>query len=235
MRLDDLFRNLGTLAATIGSHTFECAFDGVALEDLDLTGPPPRRITLSGPAQVVVTQGEAFHIEVQPGPTSRPLRFSREGKRLGVNGGDTETIVSITLPQLKKLSVAGSGRITADRIGPDSKISIAGSGRIEVAKVKGGHLSAHIAGSGRLTLDGRADELSLHIAGSGRCDAEGLAVDAATIHIAGSGDAIFACDGDVEAHLMGSGNVIVHGNARCNVHSVGSGAVTCEREHKTSH
>src|SRR5690606_7988643 len=115
------------------------------------------------------------------------------------------------------------------------KISVAGSGRVEVAKVSGGHLAAHIAGSGRLTLDGKADELSLHIAGSGSWDAEGLVVDKASVHIAGSGDAIFACDGEVDAHLMGSGNVIIRGGARCNVQSVGSGTVTWEREREASH
>jgi hypothetical protein len=53
--------------------------------------------------------------------------------------------------------------------------------------------------------------------------------ESATVNIAGSGDAIFACNGEVQAHLMGSGNVIVRGSARCSVHSVGSGTVTCER------
>lgn len=235
MRLEDLFRNLGTLAATLGSQTFECGIDGVPLEELNLTGKPPRRVTLSGSAQVAITHGETFHIDVQPGVSDRPVRFTLEGKRLGVNGGDTGTVVRITLPSLKKLAVAGSGRITADRLAPDGKISVAGSGRIEVANVTGGHLAAHIAGSGRLTLDGKADELSLHIAGSGSCDAEGLVVDKASVHIAGSGDAIFACDGEVDAHLMGSGNVIIRGSARCNVQSFGSGTVTCEREREASH
>jgi cytoskeletal protein CcmA (bactofilin family) len=60
-------------------------------------------------------------------------------------------------------------------------------------------------------------------------------VDKASVHIAGSGDAIFACNGEVDAHLMGSGNVIIRGSARCNVQSVGSGTVTCEREREASH
>ena len=76
--------------------------------------------------------------------------------------------------------------------------------------------------------------LELSIAGSGSCDAEGLLIDSAAVHIAGSGEAIFACNGEVEAHLMGSGNVIVRGSARCSVHSVGSGTVTCEREREAA-
>jgi len=85
-----------------------------------------------------------------------------------------------------------------------------------------------------VALDGQAEHLELSIAGSGSCDGEGLLVESAAVHIAGSGDAIFACNGEVQAHLMGSGNVIVRGAARCSVHSVGSGTVTCERERESA-
>lgn len=234
MRLDELFRNLGYLAGTIGSQMRDGAFDSVPLAELDLTGTAPEKVSLCGPAQVVLSEGEAFHVDVEPGPTGEAVLFSRHEHRLGISGGDADTIVRITLPAPRKLAVAGSGRLTAARLARDGKISIAGSGRLELAAVEGGRLKVSIAGSGRLAVDGQADELELSIAGSGSCDGEGLAVHRAAVRIAGSGDAIFACDGEVEAHLMGSGNVIVRGAARCSVHSVGSGTVTCEREREAA-
>jgi len=234
MRLDELFRNLGYLAGTIGSQMREGAFDGVPLSELDLAGPPPQKISLCGPAQVVVSEGEAFRVDVEPGPSGEEVLFTRHEHRLGVSGGDADTVVHLTLPAPRKLAVAGSGRMTAAKLARDGKISIAGSGRLEVAAVEGGDLKVNIAGSGRLAIDGQADELELSIAGSGSCDAEGLVVRNAAVHIAGSGDAIFACNGEVAAHLMGSGNVIVRGSARCSVHSVGSGTVTCERERESA-
>lgn len=229
MRLDDLFKNLGYLAATIGSQVRETAFDGVALEELDLTAPAPHKIALLGPAQVVLSEGEVFRVDVEPGPTGKEVRFSLEEGRLGIGGGEPETVVSVTLPAPRKLTIAGSGRMTAEKLASDGKLSIAGSGRLEVAAVEGGRLKVSLAGSGRLALDGHADELKLSIAGSGSCDAEGLVVEKAAVHIAGSGDAIFTCNGEVDAHLTGSGNVIVRGSARCSVHSMGSGTLTCER------
>jgi hypothetical protein len=233
MRLDELFKNLGYLAGTLGAQMRE-ASEGVPLEELDLTAPAPRKVTHCGPAQVVLSEGEVFRIDVEPGPGAADMRFMlREGK-LGIAGGERETVVNITLPAPEKLSVAGSGRLTAVKLARDGKISIAGSGRLEVAAVDGGRVKVSVAGSGRVALDGRADELDLSIAGSGSCDAEGLAVDRATVHVAGSGDAIFTCNGEVAAHLMGSGNVIVRGAARCSVHSVGSGTVTCEREREAA-
>ena len=233
MRLDELFRNLGFIAGTVGAQMRE-ACEGVLLEELDLTGPPPREVGQSGPAQVVLSEGEVFRIDVEAGPGDEHVRFALDERRLGIAGGGRDTVVRVTMPAPQKLAIAGSGRMTAAKLGRDGEISIAGSGRLELAAVEGGTLRISVAGSGRLAIDGTADTLELSIAGSGSCDGEGLLVDSAALHIAGSGDAIFGCNGAVEAHLMGSGNVIVRGSARCSVHSVGSGTVTCERERESA-
>lgn len=234
MRLDELFKNLGYIAATIGSQMRDTAFQGIPLEELDLTGPAPHKIALLGPAQVVVTQGEVFRVDVEPGSGIEPVLFTQSEGRLGIGGGDTETIVRVAMPAPRKLALAGSGRMTVEKLASDGKVSIAGSGRLEVAAVEGGRLGVSIAGSGRLAVDGQVDELDLSIAGSGSCDAEGLLAGKVAVHVAGSGDAIFTCNGEVVAHLMGSGNVIVIGSARCNVHSMGSGTLTCERDREAA-
>jgi hypothetical protein len=230
MRLDELFKNLGILAATIGTQVRDGACQGVPLEDLDLTSPPPHEVSLLGPAKLELSEGEVFRIDVQSELDAEPVLFGLDAERLAVSGGNRETIVRVTLPAPKKIAVAGSGRMTVPRLATDGEVSIAGSGRAEVAAVEGGRLKISIAGSGRLAIDGHADVLELSIAGSGSCDGEGLKVAKAAVHIAGSGDAIFTCHGDVAAHLMGSGNVIVRGSARCSVHAMGSGTLTCERE-----
>jgi hypothetical protein len=230
MRLEELFANLGQIAGNVAAQMRQVGIDRVPLEDLDLTGPPPRHVSLVGPAQLVLTEGPVFRVDVDSGPSAEEVRFSLHDERFSVAGGDRDTVVRVTLPAPGKLAVAGSGRMTADKLANDGEISLAGSGRLEVAAVEGGRVAVSIAGSGRLALDGQADELALSIAGSGSCDAEGLVVEKAAVHIAGSGDAIFTCNGEVAAHLMGSGNVIVRGSARCSIHSMGSGTVTCERE-----
>jgi len=234
VRLDELFKDLGYLAATLGAQIREGTCEGVPLADLDLTGAPPRHVAVSGSARVELEEGPVFRVDAEHEATDRPVRFALDGERLTVTGGGRDTVVRITLPAPGKLSVAGSGNVRAARLSADGEVSIAGSGHAEIAAVDGGQLRASIAGSGRLAVDGRAEALKLSIAGSGSCDAEGLLVDRAEIHIAGSGDAIFACDGEVSAHLMGAGNVIVRGSARCNIHSMGSGTVTCERERESA-
>jgi hypothetical protein len=228
MRLDELFKNLGYIAGNIGAQIRDSAAPGVPLEDLDLTGPAPTELSQSGPAQVVVSRGEVFRVDIEPGPGNADVRFGLTDTRLTVAGGERDTVVRITVPALTKIAVAGSGHMRADALAADGEVSIAGSGRLEIGAVGGGTFKANIAGSGRLAADGRVHEFELSIAGSGSCDAEGLVTEQAAVHIAGSGDAIFTCHGEVRAHLMGSGNVIVRGGARCSVHSMGSGTVTCE-------
>jgi hypothetical protein len=236
MRLDELFKGLGYIAGSIGSQVRDSVVQGVPLEELDLTGLAPSKVALLGPAQLVINEGEVFRVEIAtaPGPDSHEARFTLDEDKLGVAGGDRDTVVQVTLPAVAKLTVAGSGRVTADKLARDGEISIAGSGRLEVAAVEGGKLNVSIAGNGRLMANGHADEFDLSIAGSGSCDAEGLVAEKVSVHIAGSGDAIFACNGEVSAHLMGSGSVIVRGSARCSVQSMGSGTVTCERASETA-
>ena len=234
MRFDELFKNLGYLAATIGAQVRDSAYQGVPLEELDLTGTPPREVSLLGPARLELTEGDVFRIDVQAALDADPVLFGLDADRLAVSGGTRDTIVRVTLPAPTKIALAGSGRMTVARLARDGEVSVAGSGRLEVAAVEGGRIKVSIAGSGRLAIDGRADELELSIAGSGSCDGEGLVVQKAAVHIAGSGDAIFTCHGEVAAHLMGSGNVIVRGSARCSVHSMGSGTLTCEREREST-
>jgi hypothetical protein len=233
MRLDELFRNLGTIAGTIGAQMRE-AYDGVPLAELDLTGLPPHEVALRGPGRVELSEGDALAIAVEGAAEGEDVRFALDGDRLGVSGGGHGTVVRVTMPAPSKLAVAGSGTLAAARLARDGEVSIAGSGRLEIAALAGGRIKASLAGSGRAAIDGRAEHLELSIAGSGSCDADGLLVGSAAVHIAGSGDAIFACDGEVAAHLMGSGNVIVRGSARCSVHSVGSGTVTCERKRESA-
>src|SRR5688572_23641775 len=109
MRLDELFRNLGHIAGTIGAQMRESC-EGVALEELDLTGAPPRQVALCGPAQVVLSEGEIFRIDVASAPGGDEVRFMLGEERLRIAGGDRDTVVRVTLPAPGKLSVAGSGR-----------------------------------------------------------------------------------------------------------------------------
>lgn len=209
----------GGLAACDGAKMTFNGDEGVPLAELDLSGDPPSEVASFGPDTVDMRTGEALAIEVEGSTEAKDrMRFVRDGESLGIlraNGDwdDNEiATVTVTMPAPRKLTVGGSGTVTAAEQAGDGEFNVLGSGKLMVGSVRAGSLKVHIAGSGNLSAAGTADELELNIAGSGSADLGGLKTPKADVNIAGSGD------------------VTVRGGARCKVNSVGSGSLTCERE-----
>jgi len=247
MRMDRFLKNLApilALAAAGGLAGCNMNFgdsDGVPLAELDLTGDPPEAVAQLGPDLVTITDGAVFRIAVEgDSEVADRLRFTLKDGTLGVMrepgnwDSNSTAMVRITMPAPRKLVLAGSGRMTSDRLAGDGEIAIMGSGTLETPQVDTSSLEVAIAGSGTYVAAGRTEKLELSVAGSGAAKMDGLRVGTAEISIAGSGDAAFASDGEVEANIMGSGNVTVRGSARCKVNAMGSGSLTCEREAQTA-
>jgi len=246
MRMD---RFLGTmaplfaLAALSGCDAVAglAAGEGVPLAELDLTAGPPEGVALAGPDTVSINAGERFTVKAE-GAAADKLRFKLENGTLTVmrdrkdwsGDGEATATVRITMPAPRRLSMAGSGRLTSDAVAQAAELSIAGSGTLETPNVAAASLKVSIAGSGDYVAGGSADTLELSVAGSGNGQMEGLKVSRAEVSIAGSGDAVFASDGEVNANIIGSGTVTVIGSARCEISAVGSGKLVCERAPETA-
>lgn len=209
---------------------------GVPLDDLDLGGTAPLAITLLGPDTVRVVRGEKLTISVD-GDREARLRFALADGKLGIAREDWKTgstdrtaTISITLPELREIVLAGSGTLIADQLGgaDDGRIVIAGTGLVEARAVRTRKLAVDVVGSGTLRAGGRADTMKLVLAGSGAAEMDGLSVDDATVDVAGSGKARFASNGQVNANITGSGEVRVFGRATCKVKSLGSGKLICQ-------
>lgn len=207
--------------------------EGVPLAELDLAGNAPTSVVLAGPDSVIITRGDKLAIDVGGDPQAvAALRFTLDDESLGVMRKSNSDVsgtatVRVTLPELSKLTIAGSGTVDADRISGDVETVIAGTGTANLAAVDANELEVTIAGSGTLKASGRAKSLELNVAGSGTADMSALKVDTGDVTIAGSGDASFASDGTVDASIMGSGTVSVTGSAKCTVQSMGSGKLHC--------
>lgn len=207
--------------------------DGVPLAELDMGGEAPSEIVLAGPDTVVVARGETFDIDVSgDADVTDTLRFSRDGDALAIsreNGVnmDGAATVRVTVPSLKAMVLAGSGRIEAEEMTGRAEVTIAGSGKAIVSNMEADSLDLTIAGSGDFETSGTAESLDMTVAGSGSGKMGGLKVDRADITVAGSGNAEFASDGRVEASIVGSGDITVNGSATCEVSAMGSGKLRC--------
>lgn len=244
--LKDLARALGGIAlvgmalATAGCEGTSFNIEGrkgVPLAELDLSGKAPEEISLLGPDKVRVIQGDKLAIAVEGDQSVKDrLRFVLGDGKLGIgrdrwNSGDTEGIatISVTVPDARRLVLAGSGTLDADALrGENVGVTIAGSGTVNAALIGAGELKVEVLGSGALKAAGKARALKLTVAGSGVADMPALSAESADVDVAGSGTANFASDGNVKANIMGSGEVHVKGRATCKITSMGSGKLVCE-------
>ncbi len=234
-KFDVDLKNVGSNFGNFGESMRVACETGVTLQDLDLSEANIRHLAILGPDDVTVTRGERAAIVVEGDEDAADaIRFQLDDNKLSVmrlggkrqNGSAT---VRLTLPKLRKISLAGSGSVHCDTItGGKARISVAGSGSVVCEEIEVENLKIQMMGSGSVTAKGRAKALSLKIAGSGNVAMAGVSVEGASVSMAGSGNASFASDGDVSASMAGSGNVTVKGRARCSVKGVGSGRLVCE-------
>jgi hypothetical protein len=136
---------------------------------------------------------------------------------------------TVTVPQLRSATIAGSGGIKVDRVAGDRfEGNVGGSGDITVAAMDVQTLKLAIAGSGDVRAGaGKAQTAEYEIAGSGDLDAGSIATQQLKVSIAGSGGVRAHSSGTADVSIMGSGDVDVAGGAKCNVSKMGSGDARC--------
>ena len=195
-------------------------------------------VTLAGPDNVVIHRGDQFSVTAS-GPRSALDRLEvavddgtlkvqrRSGNGMWGSSHGVATI-TVTMPALSTLVIAGSGNGIADGMSGDKgEIVVAGSGDAQVNGLQVKALKLTVAGSGDIGATGTADSAEVTIAGSGAVDAPQLSSGSAEISIIGSGDIAMAVHGNAAVSLAGSGGVTLTGGAHCTTSRVGSGSVTC--------
>lgn len=228
-------------ACSVASGTSDDGTPGVAAQGTGGT----RTYAIADFTEVELRGADNVDIRVGPGFSVRAdgdselldhLKISREGNVLrigrtrttGWSWGGGRAKISVTMPALAAVGVAGSGDLTADRAqGPSFRGSVAGSGNLSVGTVAVDRAEVSLAGSGDARLAGTAKQLTVEIAGSGDVDANGLTASAASVSVAGSGGVRAQVDGPAKVSVMGSGDVDLGAKARCQTSKMGSGSVRC--------
>ena len=168
---------------------------------------------------VVVVQGDKLVIHPQE---SKGFHFMSFGTR-----GHAD--FTVTVPQLKAATIAGSGDVHVDKVEGDRfDGTVAGSGKLNVDTVNVGALKLSISGSGSAKAGaGKAQSADYSIAGSGDIRAGAVDTQQAKVSIAGSGSVDAHATGTADVSIMGSGAVDVTGGAKCSISKAGSGSVRC--------
>jgi len=200
----------------------------------DFTG-----ITLAGPDRVVVTRGPQFSVRAEGDARALArleidvkdgeLRVKRKHNwRDIMPGSDRGATVSVTLPALRDVALAGSGDMSVDLLGGDDvEASVTGSGDLTIARVEAHEVELSTTGSGTLTAGGRADKAEYSVTGSGDIKAASLVAATGEFSIVGSGDVAAHVTGSAEVSILGSGDAVIGGTTRCSVSRMGSGTARC--------
>lgn len=228
----------------------ERTFDLSEFDSIRLCGPHDVLVSTGTEASVVAEGGDEALAAVEVTSESGTLKIKSRGKRslFGFGGGGEPVTFHVTLPELRNVSLEGSGDVQVDRVAGSSfhgsiagsgdlaidtlevaeaKFSVAGSGDIQIDSASGEMFHCSIAGSGDLAIDDlQVSEAKFSVAGSGDIRASGRARHAG-ISIAGSGDANIS---DMEAEnaeiaIVGSGDVQAHATGTAKVSIMGSGDV----------
>lgn len=135
--------------------------------------------------------------------------------------------VYVSMPNVRKVSVAGSGSILgestvfSERLG----VELTGSGEIEL-DVETQQLESIISGSGEIRLRGSTKALRHTISGSGDLKAFNLETKRSEIKITGSGNCELSASNQLNVLISGSGTVFYRGDPQTVSQEVsGSGKV----------
>lgn len=191
-----------------------------------------------GPDDVDVRVGAGFSVRAEgESDVLDKVKIERVGSALRIGrvrsagfdwGTSSGAKIYVTMPQVVRASLAGSGDMTIDRVeGAAFDGSIAGAGTLTLGAVAVEAMQLSIAGAGNVEARGQATTLGVSIAGSGDIDAAGLTARGATVKIAGSGSVKALVDGDAKISIAGVGDVDLGPKARCQTKKAGSGDVRC--------
>ncbi|MEL7588858.1 MAG: head GIN domain-containing protein [Prolixibacteraceae bacterium] len=197
-------------------------------------------ISLRIPATVYISQGDKQAIEIVAKESAleqiitevndRELVIRFPGKSYvwkDFTPGKIE--IFITVPEIDRLSVAGSGDIIGD--GPVKSrivdLTISGSGKLILGDLTAERVKVSISGSGDMELSGTGEavDLGIIISGSGNFKGIGFAAEDVNVKIAGSGDATVHAVKSLKVRTAGSGDVNYKGNPAIDQSILGSGKV----------
>jgi len=197
-------------------------FDGIELSvaaDIQLTQGTPQKLEIEGRTcdlENIVTKinGSSLHIKND----HSIFGTSRE-----------KVTIYITVQDINKLSIAGSGSIFAKSAISinDLRLNIAGSGSINIPDLKATNVNSSIAGSGSIEISGKEklEKHSIDIAGSGDVKAKDILTSIAEINIMGSGSCYLNVADKIKAHISGSGDIFYAGKPSVESSVAGSGKI----------
>jgi hypothetical protein len=191
-------------------------------------------IELECSADIFVSQGASYSCTVETNENLHGyILIDKDGKNLRIHSDKNlradKMNIYITMPNVEKLVLSGSGNINGKNsfISDKLNLNISGSGNINMDKIKVENLIAEIDGSGNIKLlTGEVKHAKYTISGSGKIEADKINAKDVDAEIEGSGNVYCYANDNLKADINGSGSVKYKGAPKTKFTVEGSGNVT---------
>jgi hypothetical protein len=144
----------------------------------------------------VVKEGQSLKIWFQNAPGFRRITLK----------------ASITLPQLRGLTVSGASRGTISGFSSSEDLDVAVSGASRVTgDITAGNAEFGISGASTIELEGIANDMVAEVSGASRFNLEHFAVDNADVNISGASTGTINLTGRLDANVSGASTLLYIG------------------------
>jgi hypothetical protein len=183
-------------------------------------------IDLDYPAEVTITQGDAYSVSVTADDNLLPqletnvddgeLQIRNSERNFGQRVNPSETVVIvITVVDLSAVRFDSAGSLTIDGYSGDAlQIELNGAGKISLNDLEVTNLDLQLDGAGSLEASGSAAVLVVDLDGLGSLSAGALAVQTARVTVDGAGSATVRVEDRLEVFIDGLGSVNYYGSPR---------------------
>ena len=231
------------VAASVAGCFSNDASGVVALRQYPVS--PFAAVALSGEGQVFVAPGDYGLVVSGEADVLPSVRVERDGDVL-VLGRDVDWFdgvratvpiqFRVTVPQLRAVSVSGSGSVTVHSPPADGSLRVeaAGGSTADLTNIDAGQLEVTaqdaavvrvvdvradavrfvLRGGARVTVAGVAEAVELDISGGGLFRGSGLQAQTVDAQVTGAGQAFVWAEGDLEAAVAGVGRIHYRGSPR---------------------
>lgn len=191
-------------------------------------------VSLTGTGDLTILQGDVPSLSVTADDNILPLlETESSGNKLTLGTKFNTSITpktriayTLTVPNLRQISVSGAGNVRVERVATDNlTVKVSGAGNAKFGEVTCSSLTLNLSGAGHATFAGTADKLTVRLSGAGEIDAAALQAKAADVQVSGAGTVKVWATGELKARVSGAGSVKYKGTPKVEPRVSGAGSV----------
>jgi len=169
-------------------------------------------VEISTAFEFEITQSSSYSINITADDNVIDyVRVSQVGQTLKIRLGTVTWFghitlrVSVTMPELRGLTVSGASRgdIYDFSSTEDLDITVSGASRVN-GDITAGNVEFDISGASTIQLEGSANDMVASVSGASRCNLGGFTVNNADVGFSGASSGTVNLDGRLDANISGA-------------------------------